>query len=156
MFVANLENENGFVGTVNRTLRVTQFTMQTRLKVTVFERHHGRKLRIELTKAVKHNKSYLFRWTKLSFSVTPKQIPSYVIFSERGKVTDHFVMATKTNISCYLTKRLPNKILKKPISVKFEKPYALSGKEIQKCLWEGHVNIKDKLPLTLLNKRSAR
>ena len=50
-----------------------RFTKPTRLKLTPFELHHGRKPRPELTKLAKDGKSFLSDWTEISVSAEKKQ-----------------------------------------------------------------------------------
>ena len=56
---ANLENKFNFTENINWALRVVRFTLDTGLKVTPFEKHHGRKPRTDSTNIVKCKKSFL-------------------------------------------------------------------------------------------------
>ena len=92
--VANLEDNLCLTECVNRALKVMRFTIHTRLKLTPFELHHGRKPRTELTNLVKDGKSFLFDWTELSVSAEKKpKIPIYISRDEEGDVTNYLVMA---------------------------------------------------------------
>ena len=86
-------------------MRGLRFTMNTRLNVTPFELHHGRKLRTEVTNIVKDKKSYLSDWTTLNVSVPPKKIPIYVGRQEKEEMTDNIVMVKKKSLIARLTTR---------------------------------------------------
>ena len=98
LILANLEENLCLTECVNRALKVMRFTIHTGLKLTLFELHHGRKPRTELTNLVKDGKSYLSDWTKLSVSAEEKpKTPIYVSRNEEGDVTNYLLMAeTKT------------------------------------------------------------
>ena len=98
LLLANLEDNLCLTECVNRALKVMRFTIHTGLKLTLFELHHGRKPRTELTNLVKDGKSILSDWTKLSVSAEKKpKIPIYVSRNEEGDVTNYLLMAkTKT------------------------------------------------------------
>ena len=49
LIITNMEDGVSLTESVNRALRVMRFTIHTRLKLTPFELHHGRKPRTELT-----------------------------------------------------------------------------------------------------------
>ena len=53
---------------VNRAPRVRRSTVHMGLKITLFELHHGRKPRTELTHIVKNGKTYLSIWSELNIS----------------------------------------------------------------------------------------
>ena len=59
LVLANMEDGNNLTGRVNRALKVMRFTIQTGLKKTPFELHHGRKTRTELTNIKKDGKSFV-------------------------------------------------------------------------------------------------
>ena len=63
VLIANLEDGIGLTGSVTKALRVMGFTVQTGVKVTPLELHHGRKSRSELTNIVKDGKTYLSNWS---------------------------------------------------------------------------------------------
>ena len=98
LIIANMEDKISLTESVNRTLHVMGFKIHTGLKLTLFELHHGRKPRTELTNIVKDGKSYLSDWSELSVSATDKpKIPIYVGRNADGDITNHIVMArTKT------------------------------------------------------------
>ena len=58
LVLANMEDGNNLTGRVNRALKVMRFTIQTGLKKTPFELHHGRKTRTELTNIKKRRKIF--------------------------------------------------------------------------------------------------
>ena len=98
LILANMEDGNNLTECVNRVLRVMLFTIPTGLKKTLFELHHGRKPRTELTNIIKDGKSFLSNWSELSISAPncPK-IPVYVGRDADGEITNHMVIArTKT------------------------------------------------------------
>ena len=68
---------------VNRALKVMRFTIHTGLKLTLFELHHGRKPRTELTNLVKVGKSFLSDWTELSVSAEKKTKDSNLCIEKR-------------------------------------------------------------------------
>ena len=107
LIVADLEYNLCLTEWVNRSLKVMRFTIHTRLKLTPFELHHGRKSRTELTNLVKDGKSFLSDWTELSVSAERKpKVPIYVSRDEEGDVTNYLVMAK--------TKAEENAVYKQP------------------------------------------
>ena len=93
-----MEDGNNLTENVNRALSVMRFTIQTGLKKTPFELHHGRKPRTELTNIIKDGKSFLSNWSDLSTSAPNRpKIPIHVGRDADGEITNHMVMArTKT------------------------------------------------------------
>ena len=97
LMLTNLEEGIELNESINRALRVLQFTIHTGLKRTPFELHHGRKPRTELTNIVKDGKTYLSDWSEMSISAPNKpKIPIYVGRDADGEITNHIIMA-KTN-----------------------------------------------------------
>ena len=137
---AKSEDKIGFTENINRDLRVMGFTIHTGLKLSPFERHHGRKLRTKLTNIVNDNNSYLSCCTTVSISVPPKQIPFYVARNEKGKVTDYIVM-DKKKLPCCLSHRSPEGNF--PITIdtfrqeKLEKSLKRKYKEQRKIVNDG-------------------
>ena len=83
---------------VNRALRLMRFTIHTRLKITPFELHHGRKRRTELTKIVEDGKTYLPNWSEMTISAPDRRkIPTYVGRDAEGEITNHIIMAKTEN-----------------------------------------------------------
>ena len=73
-------------------------SIRTRLKNALFELHHGRKSRTELTYIVLEGNTYLSNWSEIAISVQHK--PKVPIFRGRdadGEMTNHMVMA-RTNV----------------------------------------------------------
>ena len=70
--LANMED--GFISTekINRALKKMQFTKLTALKKTLFDLHHRRKPRTELTNIVKDGKCFISNWSELSISAPNK------------------------------------------------------------------------------------
>ena len=95
LITPNVEDKIGLTESIKRALRVMRFTIQTGLKMSPFELHHGRKSRTELTNRVKDKKSYSSTWTTLNISVPTIQITIYLAHNEKGEVTDHIIMARK-------------------------------------------------------------
>ena len=54
-----MEDGNNLTESVNRALRVIRFTVHTGLKKTLFELHHGRKSKTELTNIIKDGKTFI-------------------------------------------------------------------------------------------------
>ena len=78
---------------VNRAPRVRRSTVHMGLKITLFELHHGRKPRTELTHIVKNGKTYLSIWSELNISAPNRpKIPNYVGRDAEGDVTNHIIM----------------------------------------------------------------
>ena len=73
---------------VNGALRVMRFPIHTGLKITLFELHHGRKPRTELSNIVKDGKTYLSNWSEMTISApdSPK-IPIYVGSDAEGEIS---------------------------------------------------------------------
>ena len=59
VMLTNLEEGTDLTESVTRALQVMRLTIQTGLKRTQFELHHGRKPRTELTNIIKDGKTYL-------------------------------------------------------------------------------------------------
>ena len=71
---------------VNRALHVMRFTIHTGQKTTLFELHHGRKPRTELTIVMKTGKSFLSNWPEMSISgISQPKVPIYVTSNRYGR-----------------------------------------------------------------------
>ena len=120
-----------------------QFTTHNELKMSIFELHHARKPRTELTNLVKDNRNFLSEWTTLDVSVPRKQIPIYAARSQRGEVTDLIVMARKKNVTCCSSHELPKR---KPDNENFQYLYTFfrrerSGKVIGRAIKKAKIAI---------------
>ena len=96
LIITNPEDAKNLSENVNRALRVIRFTIQTGLKSTPFELHHGRKPRTELTNIIKDGKTFLSNWLEMNISAPSKpKIPVYVGRVADGEITNHIIMARK-------------------------------------------------------------
>ena len=98
LLLANMEDGNIPTESVNRALKVMRFTIQTGLRKTPFELHHGRKPRTELTNIINDGTSFLSDWSELSILAPNKpKRPIYARRDAEREITNHMVMArTKT------------------------------------------------------------
>ena len=134
-----MEDGNNLTESVNRALKVMQFTIHTGLKKTPFELHHGRKPRTELTNIIKDGKSFLFNWSELSVLAPNRpKIPIYVGREADGEITNHMVMArTKTEERQLASE---SKSLKKRSSVRY--PFKFLEKRHNRKFLEGRFQSK--------------
>ena len=94
LIIANMEDGICLTESVNRPLRVMRFTIQTGLKITPYELHHGRKPKTELTNIVKYSKTFLSNWSEKIVSAPNRpKIPIYVGRDAEGEITNHIIMA---------------------------------------------------------------
>ena len=95
LLLASMEDDKSLTENVNQALKVMQFTNTYGTEQKLFELHHGRNPRTELTSKIKDGES---DWSELSISAPNKpKIPIYVGRDAEGEITNHLVMArTKT------------------------------------------------------------
>ena len=90
-------------------MNVMRFTIHTRVKITPFELHHGRKPRTKLTNVIKVGKSFLSNWSELSVSSNNRpKIPVYVTRNGEGEVSKHIIMARTKFEEKAMTEDSPN------------------------------------------------
>ena len=110
LIITNLEDKTCLTECVNRELNVMRFTIQTGLKITTFELHHGRKPRTELTNIIKDGKAFLSKWSELSVSANNRpKIPIYVTRNGEGEVSNHLTMARTKLDEKAMTEKPPKK-----------------------------------------------
>ena len=125
LIIDNFEFNVGFSQSINRALKVLQFTIHTRTKINPLELRRDREPMTELSNTVKVNKSCLSDWTKVNISVTPKQIEIFVARNEKGEVMDHILIARKKRIPWCSGRRLPMKKPVMPVSGRLKHAYAI-------------------------------
>ena len=105
-----MEDDLCLNGCVNRALNVMRFTINTGLKMTPFELHHGRKPKTELTKVMKTGKSLLYNWSETIISAnTRPKIPIYVTRNGDGGFTTTSIWPEKKSEEKTLTENSPKK-----------------------------------------------
>ena len=79
LVITNQEENICLTECVNRALNVMRFTIQTGMKITPFELHHGRKPRTQLTNVIKNGRSFFSKWSELPVLASDKpKIPIYI------------------------------------------------------------------------------
>ena len=78
---------------MKRALQVIRFTVDTGLKKTPFNFHHGRKPTTELTNIDKAGKTYSSDWSELNSAPIRPKTPMYLGRHADGEITKHIVMA---------------------------------------------------------------
>ena len=139
LVLANMEDGNSLIESVNRALKVMRVTIHTGLKKPPFELHHGRKPRTELINIIKDGKSFLSNWSELFVSAPNRpKIPIYVGRDADGEITNHMVMARTKTEERQLA--LESKSPKKRSSVRY--PYKLPEKRHNRKSLEGRFQSK--------------
>ena len=106
----NLEDKTNLTECVNKALNVMRFTIHTGLKITLFELHHGRKPRTELTNIIKDGNTFLSKWSELTVSANNRpNILIYVTRNGEGEVSNHLIMARTKTEEKAMTEKLPEK-----------------------------------------------
>ena len=139
LVLANMEDGNNLIESVNRALKVMRFKLHTELKKIPFKLHHGRKPKTELPNIIKDGKSFLSNWSELSVSAPKRpKIPIYVGRDADGEITYHMVMArTKTEERQLASE---SKSPKKRNSVRY--PYKFVEKRHNRRSLEGRIQSK--------------
>ena len=85
LFIINMEDNLCLAEFVNRALNVMRFTIHSGLKITLFELHHGRKPRTELTNVMKTRKQFISNWSEKFISANNRpKTPIYVTRNGEG------------------------------------------------------------------------
>ena len=91
-FIANLEDGISLTENVNRALRVMRFTLQTRLKLTPFELHYGRKQNQRISLRTENHTYLTGRSCLFQHRIDPKYL-YYVGRGAEGDITNLIIMA---------------------------------------------------------------
>ena len=87
-----------------------RFTIQTGMKITPFELHHGRKPRTELTNVIKNGRSFLSNWSELPVLASDRpKINIYITRNGDGEVSNHIVKARTKSEEKALAEKSPKK-----------------------------------------------
>ena len=94
------------------------FAVQADFKITLFELHHSKKLRTDLTNIIEDNKKF-FSLDETKCLIDSKTDPQ------------SFLMVWKRKIPCRVAQKSPNKKPVKPVGEEFKYPYTVFEKKIQ-------------------------
>ena len=94
----NLQDGLNFTDSVKLAVKTMRLTPNSRLKITPFELHMGRKPRTPITNIVNGEKCLLSNWKRLMteyISAHPKELQVYTIKDSDGSLVDYIVMNDK-------------------------------------------------------------